>query len=698
MNHWNDHISVRHCVPLYPDTYLSDHKDAPAGCPTPIDSGDFNTTPVNNLKSLQICLMTAMIEQLPVDVREKICWTLVNRESPEDAFGTLATLARTCQALRDPALDVLWYTIPNIALLFRTLPSACYIERTLPQVWVGYLEAGAQSEVEVAFSSTFSADQAYFTRFCSYARRVRVFSNTLSTTTRQPLSVWTQRAVSSVYQTLAGIMQSRPLFPNVYKIEYSRYKTESTCLRLLVGPCLRDFNVFLSDDLASHSHESNDDEVAVLEERSTEDARTILKLKETSPRLKRIHIEISPASVALVSAVETALGGLKHLTSVSLSRDIAISPKTLAHLALSTGLESLECSLGDAFRGVDCWSLPSSRLHSAFPVLQQLCLTTSSLRLPTTLLELMRPPRLASIAVRTTDARVPRHDIDTLFSVIRALPSQGALKEVTLDVPNMRVSGPGLVAEGDVPAHSPSPICEETLEPLFALRGLTCLDLDCHCPFDVDDDLLMHISRAWPGLEYLKLGVYFPWGSDYDDARGQEPTGFDTPGHHDEAHDDKGDLRRRGWRRPHATLNGIMNFLQQCPAIQTLGVAFDADISLLAPNLRNRPHKTRGPPGRILQVLDVGLSPIGDPFAVAALLSNVFACVEDLDSRWVPLETEDYFYVPGPESSWSRARIYRTRWERVQELIPMFSSVRIQEQRWRDGTAHEIQGLPVHTA
>ncbi|KAI0647949.1 hypothetical protein C8Q79DRAFT_540767 [Trametes meyenii] len=171
----------------------------------------------------------------------------------------------------------------------------------------------------------------------------------------------------------------------------------------------------------------------------------------------------------------------------------------------------------------------------------------------------------------------------------------------------------------------------------------------------------------------------------YSDLQIQETAELDASNQDDEAHGTE-EPRMRAWRRPRATLNGIVRFLPQCPAIQDLGVAFDANVSVLAPR---RPFKMRGAPNRILQVLHVGLSPIGDPFTVAALLSNVLISVEDLDSRWAPLETEEYYHVVEPESTWSRARIYRTRWERVQELVPMFSSVRVQEQKWNDRLVDE---------
>ncbi|KAF8428489.1 hypothetical protein L210DRAFT_3419307 [Boletus edulis BED1] len=39
---------------------------------------------------------------------------------------TLASLARTCHAFEEPALDLLWRVLPNLSPLARCLPDASY--------------------------------------------------------------------------------------------------------------------------------------------------------------------------------------------------------------------------------------------------------------------------------------------------------------------------------------------------------------------------------------------------------------------------------------------------------------------------------------------------------------------------------------------------------------------------------------------
>lgn len=88
-------------------------------------------------------MATGALTRIPPEILEQICGVLVGRSNvllgPNGGgihFGpraceTVAALARTCRLFHEPALNVLWHTIPDIAVLFFTLPRKTYLVRKL---------------------------------------------------------------------------------------------------------------------------------------------------------------------------------------------------------------------------------------------------------------------------------------------------------------------------------------------------------------------------------------------------------------------------------------------------------------------------------------------------------------------------------------------------------------------------------------
>ncbi|EIW60852.1 uncharacterized protein TRAVEDRAFT_28303 [Trametes versicolor FP-101664 SS1] len=103
--------------------------------------------------------------------------------------------------------------------------------------------------------------------------------------------------------------------------------------------------------------------------------------------------------------------------------------------------------------------------------------------------------------------------------------------------------------------------------------------------------------------------------------------------------------------------------------------------------------------------LDVGLSPIEDPYAVAAFLSDWMSDMDSLRSGWIDLmdgdgddtddeDGEDEDTTNGDLGWSSIARIYHKRWRMVERLIPMFARVRMQERHWKWKTAGPPMCVP----
>ena len=75
------------------------------------------------------------IERLPPAIWREICHAAVEVNDPEplpyryqthSGKSTMAALSATCKSLYDVVADVIWHTIPDIAVLFYCLPDNMY--------------------------------------------------------------------------------------------------------------------------------------------------------------------------------------------------------------------------------------------------------------------------------------------------------------------------------------------------------------------------------------------------------------------------------------------------------------------------------------------------------------------------------------------------------------------------------------------
>ncbi|KAI0669268.1 hypothetical protein C8Q78DRAFT_206356 [Trametes maxima] len=87
---------------------------------------------------------------------------------------------------------------------------------------------------------------------------------------------------------------------------------------------------------------------------------------------------------------------------------------------------------------------------------------------------------------------------------------------------------------------------------------------------------------------------------------------------------------------------------------------------------------------RVMEGLHVGLSPIGDPRTVAAVLSDAFLSVDDVQSGWQDLGDNTAGWMLDDDEDreqehWPRARVYRTWWKKVERFITYFAILREQE-------------------
>ncbi|OJT09902.1 hypothetical protein TRAPUB_13645 [Trametes pubescens] len=594
------------------------------------------------------------LNSLPPEVLEKICRELLalpleREERKHIGCRTVAVLARTSRLLQEPALNTLWHTIPSLAVLFFTVPTAVY-KRT-------------QDKRSV--------------------RRSYV-------------------AATSAYGTLAKALKIQVLFPNIEAIHFiSNDITPMRAFRafhVLFGPKLQKLDIYSFDDppptvfvppMAQADQEAF--------------ASMVHKLQEISPGLQELALSLRPGGSIIASAVSAVVPDLKHLVCLRLADGTApISPATFAHLARLPNLEILAFSTDDSpwADTPKTLSAPGNAGETLFPALHRLHITAPTLALPIQLLRLVGSPHIESLAIDALKV-VPRSQIRPLFRAIGSMPARGNIQELEIQVREVIAHGAAPGAPWDE-TPPPRPIGQPTLSPLLALPHLVDLMLNICCPFDVDDTLLGTFATTWPHMDRLILGTSRTWGMISTRDFPYDAGDVDDDGTPDAKEDELAADIARGHavadatlgpphepldsapsRSPRATLFGLRALAARNPDLDVLGLELTTNVSagLELP-------RERAPARRALDTLSVGLSPIEDPFAVAAFLSHSFVEIARVESSWEEEmegdeedELEEDLFVE--REGWSDARLFRRRWLAVEMLVPMFEEIRRQERRWK---------------
>ncbi|KAJ7983095.1 hypothetical protein DFH06DRAFT_1123111 [Mycena polygramma] len=193
---------------------------------------------------------------------------------------------------------------------------------------------------------------------------------------------------------------------------------------------------------------------------------------------------------------------------------------------------------------------------------------------------------------------------------------------------------------------APYVLSSDAVRHLLAFKNMTDVTYQVYPCLDANDDFLEEMALAWPKIETLYLGT---------EVLHTQP--------------------------PQATLKCLIAFARHCSGLSNLGVLMD--VSLV-------PTFTQVPGHRIshsLNCLDVGTSPIDAAIAmpVAAFLSNLFP---ELDYLFT-FSTGNTVPLPDPLPA------YATTWGRVSDMIPVFRSVRQEEEEfWTEelGNGEESEG------
>ncbi|KAK7053771.1 hypothetical protein R3P38DRAFT_2852052 [Favolaschia claudopus] len=212
-----------------------------------------------------------------------------------------------------------------------------------------------------------------------------------------------------------------------------------------------------------------------------------------------------------------------------------------------------------------------------------------------------------------------------LFNVIHDHMDHKALAALTIE----DCDGLERLAEDALPSYR---ISSEVLRPLLAFRELGHATFQIYPGIDVDDDFLEEMAKAWCGLYCLQL---------CGEVLIAQP--------------------------PRATLKCLISFARHCRSLDTLGIRLDVTAAV--------PPFTQIAGKRLthrLGYMYLGTSSLRNLWAdteakVAAFISDLFPKLEGLFT----LDGE----LPEPLKS------YRESWNRVGNMVPVFSSMRSREKK-----------------
>ncbi|KAJ7127121.1 hypothetical protein C8R44DRAFT_874200 [Mycena epipterygia] len=192
-----------------------------------------------------------------------------------------------------------------------------------------------------------------------------------------------------------------------------------------------------------------------------------------------------------------------------------------------------------------------------------------------------------------------------------------------------------------------------TLRPLLNFPNLTVFELIHQNPLDLKMEDLEQLARSWPSLRKLILN--------------NEPVISDhCP----------------------LTLKALLPFAQHCPELEQLGLFINASTADLPPTYPARsPPSDQFKPFAKLQRLSMGISLISEEGAVALFLSQLCP-LNTFIEYGVTWETYGQF----EELSFAIADRC-TKWEKVAELLPLLTKLRMEERERNRHLLTEVQDL-----
>ncbi|KAH9949853.1 hypothetical protein B0H21DRAFT_687827 [Amylocystis lapponica] len=528
----------------------------------------------------------------------RICIYLLNYG--KTGIATLPAFARSCQVFRNPALDVLWHSLPTLAPLIMVMPS---------DLWIMDTTSKFGRKRHITFSRPLVPND--FIRFLVYAPRIQSLNHG-----RQLLHLNTYAISPSILQRLNSYRPLPTLLPNLQSLRWSWSVTETDlpCLKVLSGPKLRDFDLSVYGSVQPDAFDN------------------VLKpLTISSPRLAYFSIYTLEH---LRAPLMDILRCFHHLTSFKCNT--SLTTQALSHLSSLSSLQSLDAKLGTFSESDEEVQSFLNHLDSErFPALRILHLIVDALPTMGTILQVFRPPLLASVSV-SCEGVTPAASLEEYFTSVARFCSHKLLRVV-----QVTISDP----PRNDPQYGPR---DETFVPLLLFCKLRVLKVGITCPFYITDDLMEDMATSWPHLTRLELGTTCP-------ARDEPPL---------------------------LTLRGLIPLVQRCPKLSEISLTVDT--SLAGSNYYEDQRPGDGATNSLVQSIHLGASKVIDPMSVATFLSDLFPDLLWVNTSWPVPDDED-------EQEGEEQYGPYQRWAEVEQFVVDFATVRRQERNWAESSTSQSQ-------
>ncbi|KII95724.1 hypothetical protein PLICRDRAFT_170336 [Plicaturopsis crispa FD-325 SS-3] len=402
------------------------------------------------------------------DIIVLIFTDIARSKNPDAARTTLASLARTCHAFQEVALDLLWEEQTGMLPLLRCMPPDLLDETT----------RDADRPKLTLRRPICPADWQRCQRLGARVKNLRM----------KRLDYEMSPEVS-----LAMLIASpgEGILPNLRTLELPL--TERTEFFCRPGPKLRELRIITRDLY----YPSAIRDIA---------PSLLLSFPSMCPNVERFAMCASVHDLTVPLMMASAWAGLEVLAlgNLVLFGDLQASARRLCNL------RELDLTWSQYLK--DVYSTDLSTAHKLarsvpFPRLSKLTLRIAELGERTalaicdSLLRTMDIPVLDTIHILLrTDANTSHEP--TSRSVLAYLGSHSALRSVILEV----------AWETDEDCRDPNNVlCRTTLQPLFACRHLVKFEWACTDGFDLDDEDVATMAASWPSLQWLELSTHPGW-------------------------------------------------------------------------------------------------------------------------------------------------------------------------------------------
>ncbi|KAH7890975.1 hypothetical protein F5I97DRAFT_115675 [Phlebopus sp. FC_14] len=344
-----------------------------------------------------------------------------------------------------------------------------------------------------------------------------------------------------------------------------------------------------------------------------------LPLEEICPFLHLLDVCAIPSDGGSPAEMPESLDrAIRSLSSLHHLACHAVSSRTLQHIASLKNLHTLGLWLSENSHPVDVFLPMQEQDMVPFGRLRNLTLRSQRIQEICTFLNTIDWD-IAQLSLAITSV-LSLSSVQALFST---LPSK--LRTTTLE--HFQIS----MALGDDEPVDPPVIGLESIRALFVFSRLMSLSLKLQCIIDIDNSMLARMAQAWPYLRTLVI---------------EQHEGHFAP--------------------PNITLPGLVPLLGCCRFLETFSLPINATF------VPTDPSRVPGDGVVNYRITEICVhdSPIMSPGFVAAFLSGILPELTKIDS-WLPSQHRQMGGAVGD--------IYRDRWNLTAELVPIFSTVRVQE-------------------